>query len=170
MRRSYSFLSLCGVVLFTAARLAAQLPVATAAKIDEIATKTLTESGAPSLSIAVVQGGRVAYAKAYGKARLDPATDAKPEMRYSIGSVSKQFLAAVLMLVQDGKLSLDDRVSRYLTNLTRAVNFWSNLIYIGDDKRRGVDRINQLPSGRQTIPWDYFPLARDWPKIRLVRD
>jgi D-alanyl-D-alanine carboxypeptidase len=79
MSRSYSFLSLCGVVLFTAARLAAQLPVATAAKIDEIATKTLTESGAPSLSIAVVQGGRVAYAKAYGTARLDPATDAKPE-------------------------------------------------------------------------------------------
>jgi D-alanyl-D-alanine carboxypeptidase len=121
MRRSYSFLSLCAVILFTAARLAAQLPAATAAKIDEIATKALTESGAPSLSIAIVQGGRVAYEKAYGKARLDPATDAKPEMRYSIGSVSKQFLAAaVLMLVQDGKLSLDDRVSRYLPNLTRA--------------------------------------------------
>ena len=42
-------------------------------------------------------------------------------MRYSIGSVSKQFLAgAILLLVQDGKLSLDDRVSQYLPNLTRA--------------------------------------------------
>lgn len=121
MRRSHSFLCLCSVVLFTAAGLAAQLPAATAAKIDEIATKALTESGAPSLSLAIVQNEKVAYEKAYGKARLDPAMDAKPEMRYSIGSVSKQFLAAaILMLVQDGKLSLDDRVSQYLPNLTRA--------------------------------------------------
>ena len=122
MRRSYSFLGLYAAVLFTAAAgLEAQLPSATAAKIDEVATKALTYSGAPSVSIAIVQGGRIAYEKTYGKARLDPATDAKPEMRYSIGSVSKQFLAAaVLMLVQDGKLSLDDRVSRYLPNLTRA--------------------------------------------------
>jgi CubicO group peptidase (beta-lactamase class C family) len=110
------------LVLFAAAsKLAAQLPSATAAKIDEVAAKALTDSGAPSVSIAVVKGGRIAYEKACGKARLDPATDAKPEMRYCIGSVSKQFLAgAVLLLVQDGKLSLDDRVSQYLPNVTRA--------------------------------------------------
>ena len=42
-------------------------------------------------------------------------------MRYSIGSVSKQFMAAaILMLAEDGKLSLDDKVARYLPNLTRA--------------------------------------------------
>jgi D-alanyl-D-alanine carboxypeptidase len=100
---------------------AAELPSAMAAKIDEIAAKALAESGAPSVSIAVVEGGKIAYEKAYGKARLNPPTDAKAEMRYSIGSVSKQLLAgSVLLLVQDGKLSLDDRVSRYLPNLTRA--------------------------------------------------
>jgi CubicO group peptidase (beta-lactamase class C family) len=109
------------LVLFAAGGLAAQLPSATAAKIDRIAAKALTDSGAPSISIAIVQDGKVAYEKAYGKARLDPVTDAKPEMRYCIGSVSKQFLAgAILMLVQDGKLSLNDRVSHYLPNLTRA--------------------------------------------------
>jgi CubicO group peptidase (beta-lactamase class C family) len=122
MRSSYLFLSLSGTILFVAASgVAAQLPSATAVKIDEIAAKALTDSGAPSVSIALVQGGKVAYEKAYGKARLDPVTDAKAEMRYSIGSVSKQLLAgAVLLLVQDGKLSLDDRVSRYLPDLTRA--------------------------------------------------
>jgi len=122
MRRSCVFLSLSAAVLFAAAsQLAAQLPSATAGKIDEIATKALTDSGAPSVSIAIVQGGKVAYEKAYGKAHLDPAVDAKAEMRYSIGSVSKQLLVgAVLLLVQDGKLSLDDPVSRYLPNLTRA--------------------------------------------------
>lgn len=100
---------------------AAALPHDAAAKIDEIAAKALAETGAPSVSIAVVQNGTIAFEKAYGKARLSPDVVARPAMRYSIGSVSKQFLAAsVLLLVQDGKLSLDDRVARYLPALTRA--------------------------------------------------
>src|ERR1022692_1599279 len=109
-------------ILFAAAStLAAQLPSSITVKIDAIAAKALVESGAPSVSIAIVQGGKIAFEKAYGKARLDPPVDARAEMRYSIGSVSKQLLAGtVLLLVQDGKLSLDDRVSRYLPNLTRA--------------------------------------------------
>ena len=73
------------------------------------------------MSIAVIQDGKLAYVKAYGKARLEPETPARAEMRYSIGSVSKQFLAgAILLLAQEGKLSLDDKVARYLPNLTRA--------------------------------------------------
>jgi CubicO group peptidase (beta-lactamase class C family) len=100
---------------------AAQLPPATTAKIDAIADQELAASGAPSVSIAVVADGRIAYVKAYGKGRLQPAVAAAPEMRYSIGSVSKQFMAAaILMLAQDGKLSLDDKVGRFLPDLTRA--------------------------------------------------
>ncbi|HTW65649.1 MAG TPA: serine hydrolase domain-containing protein, partial [Bryobacteraceae bacterium] len=122
MRTGGVFLKLFGALLLAAfGALAAQFPSTTAAKIDAIAAQALASSGAPSVSIAVVQGSRIAYEKAYGKARLAPAMDAKPAMRYSIGSVSKQFLAgAILLLVQDGKLSLDDRVSQYLPNLTRA--------------------------------------------------
>ena len=122
MRTTCSVFALSVAVLFAAASgLPAELPSATAAKVDEIAAKALSDSGAPSASIAIVQGGKVALEKAYGKARLDPAADATTESRYSIGSVSKQFLAgAMLLLVQDGKISLDDRVSRYLPNLTRA--------------------------------------------------
>lgn len=109
-------------VLFAAASaFAAQLPSTVPARIDEIAAQALAGSGAPSVSIAIVDGGKIALEKAYGKARLEPPVDARTGMRYSIGSVSKQLLAAsVLLLVQDGKLSLDDRVSRYLPNLTRA--------------------------------------------------
>ena len=71
--------------------------------------------------MAVVRDGRFAYAQAYGHARLDPRLPATPDMRYSIGSISKQFAAAcVLLLQQEGKLSLDDRVSRWLPELTRA--------------------------------------------------
>ena len=109
------------LLLASASGFAAQLPSAVTAKIDEIAAKALADSGAPSVSIAIVQGGGIAFEKAYGRARLDPPADARAEMRYSIGSVSKQLLAGcVLLLVQDGKLSLDDRVSRYLPDLTRA--------------------------------------------------
>jgi D-alanyl-D-alanine carboxypeptidase len=107
-------------LLAEAGALAAQ-PFPSAAKIDEIAGKALKESGAPSVSIAVVQSGKIAFEKAYGKAHLDPPVDARTDMRYSIGSVSKQLLAGtVMLLVQDGKLSLDDPVSRYLPDLTRA--------------------------------------------------
>lgn len=90
-------------------------------KIDAIAASTLTKTGAPSASIAIVQDGKIAYLQAYGDARLDPKTPAKPDMRYSIGSVSKEFTAAAILLLQEqGKLSLDDKVSRFIPDLTRA--------------------------------------------------
>jgi D-alanyl-D-alanine carboxypeptidase len=90
------------------------------AKIDAIARKALTSTGVPSASIAIVQDGKITYLQAYGQARLDPSTPARPEMRYSIGSISKQFTAAaVILLAEQGKLSLDDPVSRFVPNLTR---------------------------------------------------
>ena len=91
------------------------------ARIDQIAREVLTSTGVPSASLAVVKDGQLAYVNAYGDARLDPSTPAKPEMRYSVGSVSKQFTAtAILMLAEAGKLSLDDPVARFLPDLTRA--------------------------------------------------
>jgi len=101
--------------------LEAQLPPATTSRIDAIAEKVMEETAVPSVSLAVINDVKIAYVHAYGNATLDPATPARPEMRYCIGSVSKQFLAmAMLLLVQDGKLKLDDPVARYLPNLTRA--------------------------------------------------
>jgi CubicO group peptidase (beta-lactamase class C family) len=94
---------------------------AAATQIDAAAAKVLAATGVPSASVAVVQGGQVAYVKAYGKARLEPVMEATPAMQYSIGSISKQFTAAmVLFLVQDGKLTLNDVVGKYLPGLTRA--------------------------------------------------
>jgi CubicO group peptidase (beta-lactamase class C family) len=89
-------------------------------RIDRIAAQVLEQTGVPSASVAVVQHGKLAYAHAYGKARLEPALAATPEMRYSIGSISKQFTAAAILLLQeDGKLSLDDVVGKYVPGLTR---------------------------------------------------
>lgn len=97
-----------------------QLPAEMQQKIDRVATDALAKSGVPSASIAVVKDGQVAYVHAYGNARLDPATPATPGMRYSIGSISKQFTAvAILLLQEQGKLSLDDKVGKFIPDLTR---------------------------------------------------
>jgi CubicO group peptidase (beta-lactamase class C family) len=89
-------------------------------QIDRIAQQALSQTGVPSASVALVKDGQIAYVRAYGAARLEPFVSARPEMRYSIGSISKQFTAAaVLMLAEQHKLSLDDPVSKYIPHLTR---------------------------------------------------
>ena len=90
------------------------------ARIDRIATQVLEQHGVPSASVAVVKGGKLIYTHAYGLAHIGPDKAATPEMRYSIGSVSKQFTAAAVLILQEkGKLSLDDAVGNYVTGLTR---------------------------------------------------
>lgn len=97
---------------------AAPLAPEMAREVDAIARETLRESGVPSASIAIVDGGEIAYAQAYGSAR--PGVRATTETRYAIGSISKQFTAAaLLLLVEDGKLTLDDRIDASVPNLTR---------------------------------------------------
>jgi D-alanyl-D-alanine carboxypeptidase len=93
------------------------------ARVDRIAAQVLEQTGVPSASVAVVDHDKLVYTQAYGEARLatstDPAMTATPEMRYSIGSISKQFTAtAILLLQEDGKLSLDDTVGKYIPGLT----------------------------------------------------
>jgi CubicO group peptidase (beta-lactamase class C family) len=108
-------------VPFVRAQSSSELPADFSAKIDDLARSVLAQTGVPSASIAIVKDGHIAYTNAYGMARLQPPTRATPEMRYSIGSVSKQFTAAaILLLQQEGKLKLDDPVGKYLPNLTRA--------------------------------------------------
>jgi D-alanyl-D-alanine carboxypeptidase len=89
--------------------------------IDRIVTDALADTGVPSASVAVVKDGQIAYLRAYGDAKLDPRTAARPEMRYSIGSISKQFTAAAILLLQEqGRLSLDDKVAKFFPDLTQA--------------------------------------------------
>jgi D-alanyl-D-alanine carboxypeptidase len=98
-----------------------QIPSDMQQKIDKLATDALAKTGVPSASVALVKDGQIDYLHAYGNARLEPAVPAAPAMRYSIGSNSKQFTAtAILLLQEQGKLSLDDKVSKFIPDLTRA--------------------------------------------------
>ncbi len=114
-----------------AATPAIQLPSATETRIAAIAEKVLHDTGVPSASIGIVENGQIVYTRAFGLARLaspphaspppDPPLPADASMAYPIGSVSKQFTAAaILLLQQQGKLSLNDPVSRFFPELTRA--------------------------------------------------
>ena len=116
------------LVVFAAVGLRAQtidtIDPALRTQVDRIAAQVLESTGVPSASIAVVQHGKLVYTHAYGSARIatasSPAVPATPEMRYSIGSISKQFTAtAILLLQEQGKLSLDDPVGKYIPGLTR---------------------------------------------------
>ena len=89
-------------------------------QIDRIAQQVLEQTGVPSASVAIVQRGKLVYTHAYGNAHLQPPVAAAPEMRYSIGSISKQFTATGILLLQEqGKLSINDPVGKYLPGLTR---------------------------------------------------
>jgi CubicO group peptidase (beta-lactamase class C family) len=118
-----SFL-LASTVLAAPAQTVDTIDPALRVQVDRIATQVLESTGVPSASIAVVQHGKLVYTHAYGSARLatatTPALPATPEMRYSIGSISKQFTAtAILLLAEQGKLKLDDPVGKYISGLTR---------------------------------------------------
>ena len=90
-------------------------------KVEDIVHKVLAETGTPSVSISIVQDGRIVLSHAFGNARVNPSIPAAATMRYKIGSISKQFAAAaILLLAEDGKLSLNDPVGKYIPDLTRA--------------------------------------------------
>lgn len=119
MRKLLTVLALL-LVLATSAT-AQQLTSVERAAIDSSATAVVAATGAPGATIAVVRGGEIVYEQSYGNARIDPAVPAQPSMRYAIGSVSKQFTAAaILLLAQEGKLSIDDKVAKWFPQLTRA--------------------------------------------------
>ena len=88
------------------------------AAIDALVGKTLADTGVPSASIAVVRDGKIVLAKAYGKAS-ETIPAATPDLRYQIASNSKQFTAMGLLLLEDeGKLSLDDHASKWLPGIS----------------------------------------------------
>jgi CubicO group peptidase (beta-lactamase class C family) len=99
----------------------AQLSPQTEQQIAAKAEQILHDTGVPSASIGIVQNGRIVYTHAFGLARVEPPLPASASMAYPIGSISKQFTAAaVLILQQEGKLSLNDPVSKYFPELTRS--------------------------------------------------
>ena len=98
---------------------------ASADPVDDYVRAQLGLRHLPGVSLAVIKDGHVVKAAGYGLASLELNAPATEGTVYEIGSISKQFTAdAVLLLAEDGKLSLDDPLSKYLQRTPPA---WSSI-------------------------------------------
>jgi CubicO group peptidase (beta-lactamase class C family) len=83
--------------------------------VDDYIKVQMERRHIPGVSLAVVKEGKILKAKGYGLANVETATPATAETVYKIASISKQFLAAgIVLLAQEGKLALDDKISKFL--------------------------------------------------------
>src|SRR5689334_305798 len=82
---------------------------------DDFIKAEMQRQHIPGLSLAVIKDGKILKVEGYGLANVELNVPAKADTVYKIGSVSKQFIAAgVLLLVEEGRISLDDHISKFL--------------------------------------------------------
>lgn len=137
-------------LLLLAANLPAQEP-AWAAKVDALVGKRLAEPGAVGFSIAVAQQGRVLLAKGYGKAELEFGVPANAATMFRIGSITKQFTAALILRAVEAKqLSLEDTLDRFVPDFPL--------------QGRKVT-IHQLLNHSSGIP-SYTDVGKEWEKVQ----
>jgi len=118
--RIAALIAALGLAAMAVPAAAAPLTAQQRSDIDASVGEWLASSGAPSVSIAVVTHGEIAYVKAYGAARLAPRQAATADTRYAVDSISKEFTAAAILILQEeGKLSLDDSVASYFPELAK---------------------------------------------------
>lgn len=93
--------------------------------VDDYIRTVLAERHVPGVAVAVIKNGKVVKLKGYGVASVEFNVPVTTETVFEIGSVSKQMTAAgIMLLVEDGKVKLDDPVSAYLPNTPEA---WKNV-------------------------------------------
>ena len=90
--------------------------------IDAYVTAEMKREHIPGLSLGIYRRGEIVKAQGYGLANLELDVPVKPETIFQSGSVGKQFAAtAIMMLVEEGKIDLEDSVTRYFD---RAPDIW----------------------------------------------
>jgi CubicO group peptidase (beta-lactamase class C family) len=91
------------------------------ASVDEFVAAELRAQHIPGVALAVVRDGKIVKAAGYGLANVELGVATKPESIFQTGSVGKQFTAtAVMMLVEEGKIGLDDKISKYFAGAPAA--------------------------------------------------
>lgn len=111
---------ICGLVAVATAT----LPITVAhaqdrlqSRIDSVVKAEMTRQRIPGVAVAIVKNGEVMSAKGYGEANVEHHVPVSPETVFESGSVGKQFTsAAVMLLVQDGKIALTDSITKYFPN------------------------------------------------------
>src|SRR5262245_48193463 len=105
-------------VFLSFALMLAAAGAARADEIDDFLKDWIKQQHVPAASIVVIKGGAVIKAQGYGLANIEHDIPARPDTVYKIGSVSKQFIAAgIMVLVQDGRVALNDTIGKYLEGI-----------------------------------------------------
>jgi D-alanyl-D-alanine carboxypeptidase len=125
LRRAIPLLCLAGLLLPTHAGAQAAAAVAPPSSpveaLDALVQKSMQTRQFPGVSVAVVKDGKVVVAKGYGLSDVEKSIKATEQSVYQLASVTKQFTAAgILLLVEDGKLSLDGKITEILPGLPAA--------------------------------------------------
>ena len=94
-------------------------------RVDDYIQDEMASHRIPGVALMIIRDGKPIKTAAYGVANLELNVPVKPETVFEIGSITKQFTAAgILLLAQDGKLSVDDKISAHLPNVPSA---WTNI-------------------------------------------
>ncbi len=97
------------------------VPPLNVTELDSLIQRVVSEKRLVGLSIGVMQNGEMVFSKGYGYGSLEPQEPVTTTTMFPIGSVTKQFTcSAAFLLAEDGMLSMDDRVARYVPTATRA--------------------------------------------------
>lgn len=98
---------------------------ARADRVDDYIKGEMNKRQIPGAVLTIIQNGQAVKTAAYGLANIELRAPATPETVFEIGSITKQFTAAgILLLAQDGKLSVDDRITAHLKH---APDAWTNI-------------------------------------------
>lgn len=117
-RFAYRTLACCALLAASALPLRAQESTASAARAVDALFSRYTRDSTPGLAVSVVKDGRMIFARGYGMADLEHRIPITPSTVFDVASVSKQFAGlAIAMLVEEGKVRLDDDVHRYIPEL-----------------------------------------------------
>ena len=128
-----------------------------ATRIDDYIRAEMEAQKIPGVSLAIIRNGDIVLAKGYGLANVEHQVPVKPETIFQSGSMGKQFTAtAVMMLVEEGKLSLDDKITKFFPDAPEA---WRNIT---------VRHLLTHTSGLGDYPND-FDLRRDYTEDELVQ-
>src|ERR1043165_387146 len=150
-----SLITIVGIVWLSARLCAGQDAVQIS--VDKYVQSEIRTQQIPGLSVAVMNSGRIVLAKGYGLANVEHQVPVKPETIFQSGSMGKQFTAtAVMMLVEEGKLSLDDKITKYFPDGPEA---WRNIT---------VRHMLTHTSGMTDYPED-FDLRRDYTEDELYQ-
>ncbi len=116
-RASSALTAICFLLSSVVAGHAATSDEKSAAAVDEVFSD-LTKPGSPGCALAVYRDGKIIYAKGYGLANIEENVAITPQSVFDIGSTSKQFTAAsILLLEKQGKLSIKDDVRKFIPEL-----------------------------------------------------